>query len=150
MALRRFLARRGQIKEIRSDNGTKFTSGEKELREAINNWNQDKIHGHLLHKHITSTFMINPPYGSHYGGVWERRIRSIRGILRVLLKEQVVDDERLHTILCEVEALLNGRPITKVSDDPRDLHALSPNHLLLTQSNQPLPPEVFHKCSKRR
>ena len=151
LALRRFLARRGQVKEIRSDNGTNFTSGEKELREAINNWNQDKIHGHLLQKHITWT--SNPPYGSHYGGIWERCIRSIRGILRVLLKEQVIDDEGLHTILCEVEALLNGRPITKVSDDPKDLHALTPNHLLLTQSNQPLPPGVFHKAdvySKRR
>ena len=147
LALRRFLARRGQIKEIRSDNGTNFTSGEKELSEVINNWNQDKIHGHLLQKHITWKFMINPPYGSHYGGVWERRIRSIRGILRVLLKEQVVDDEGLQTLLCEVEALLNGK---KVSDGARHLHALSPNHLLLTQSNQPLPPEVFHKCSKRR
>ena len=141
LALRRFLARGGQVKEIRSDNGTNFTSGEKELREAINNWNQDKIHRHLLQKHITWTF--NPPYGSHHGGVWERCIRSIRGILRVLLKEQVVDDEGLHTILCEVEALLNGRPITKVSDDPKDLHALTPNHLLLIQSNQPLPPGVL-------
>ena len=73
--------------------------------------------------------------------------------MRVLLKEQVVEDEGLHTILCEVEALLNGRPITKVSDDPKDLHALTPNHLLLTQSDQPLPPGVFHKAdvySKRR
>ena len=96
LALRRFLVRREQIKEIRSDNGTNFTSGDKELREAINNWNQDKIHGHLLQKHITWTF--NPPYGSHYGGVWERCTRSIRGILRVLLKGQVVDDEGLHTI----------------------------------------------------
>jgi hypothetical protein len=43
LASRRFLARRGQVKELRSDNGTKFTSGEKELREAISNWNQDKF-----------------------------------------------------------------------------------------------------------
>ena len=35
MALRRFIARRGQVKEIRSDNGTNFTSGERELRESI-------------------------------------------------------------------------------------------------------------------
>jgi hypothetical protein len=104
LALRRFLATRGQVKELRSDNGTDFTSGEKELREAISNWNQDKIHGHLLQKHNKWTF--NPPYGFHHGG-----------------------------------------------NDPRDLHALTPNHLLLTQSNQPLPPGVFSKAdiySKRR
>ena len=151
LALRRFLARRGQVKELRSDNGTNFTSGERELREAISNWNQDKIHDHLLQKHIKWTF--NPPYGSHHGGIWERCIRTIRSIMRALLKEQVISDEGLHTMMCEVGALMNARPITKVSDDPRDLHALTPNHLLLTQSNQPLPPGVFSKAkiySKRR
>lgn len=151
LALRRFLARRGQVKEIRSDNGTNFTGGEKELREAIGYWNQEKIHMHLLQKHIKWTF--NPPTGSHHGGVWERCIRTVRGILKVLLKEQVVDDEGFHTLMCEVEALMNGRPITKVSDDPNDLHALTPNDLLLFQSNHVLPPGVFRKndvYSKRR
>ena len=44
LALRRFVARRGQVKEIRSDNGTNFTSDEKELRESIKAWNQEKTH----------------------------------------------------------------------------------------------------------
>ena len=35
LALRRFIARRGQVKEIRSDNGTNFTWVEKELRIMI-------------------------------------------------------------------------------------------------------------------
>ena len=151
LALRRFIARRGQVKEIRTDNGTNFTSGEKELRESIVNWNQEKIHSYLLQKHIKWSF--NPPYGSHHGGVWERMIRSIRGILRALLKEQVLDDEGLQTVMCEIEALLNGRPITKVSNDPNDPQALTPNNLLLCQPNQVLPPGIFNKndvYSKRR
>lgn len=151
LALRRFLARRGEVKEIRSDNGTNFTGGEKELREAINDWNQDKIYDHLLQKHVKWSF--NPPYGSHHGGIWERCIRTIRSILRALLKEQVIDDEGLQTLMCEVESLMNARPITTVSDDPKDLQALTPNHLLLAQSNQTLPPGVFNKADiypKRR
>ena len=40
LALRGFIARRDQVKEIRSDNGTNFSSGEKEFRESINAWNQ--------------------------------------------------------------------------------------------------------------
>ena len=36
MALKRFTARRGRVKEIRSDNGTNFTEGERELRKSIN------------------------------------------------------------------------------------------------------------------
>ena len=73
--------------------------------------------------------------------------------LRALLKGQVVNDEGLHTMLCEVEALLNCLLITKVSDDPKDIHALTLKHLLLTQSNQSLPPRVFSKADvypKRR
>ena len=63
LALRRLIARRGQVKEIRSDNGTNFSSGEKELREPINAWNQEKIHEKLLQRNIK--WSLNPPYGSH-------------------------------------------------------------------------------------
>ena len=72
MALRRFIPRRGQVKIIRSDNTTNFTSGERELRESINAWNQSKIHHTLLQKNIK--WIFNPPSGSHFGGVWERCI----------------------------------------------------------------------------
>ena len=107
---RRFIARRGQVKEIRSDNGTNFTSGEKELRESVKAWNQEKIHESLLQKEIVWSFY--PPHGSHFRGVWERCIRTTRKILRALLQEQITDDESLATLMCEVESILNGRPIT--------------------------------------
>lgn len=52
LALRRFISRRGQVKEICSDNGTNFTGGEKELRESISAWNQEKIHEELMQRNI--------------------------------------------------------------------------------------------------
>ena len=151
LALRRFIARRGQVKEIRSDNGTNFSSGEKELRESINAWNQEKIHENLLQRNIKWSF--NPPYGSHYGGVWERCIRTTRKILQALLREQTTDDEGLVTLLCEVESIMNGRPITTVSSDPQDQEPLTPNHLLLLRSESPMPPGLFRRedqLSRRR
>ncbi|XP_074656689.1 uncharacterized protein LOC141909905 [Tubulanus polymorphus] len=48
--LRRFIARRGQPEKIRSDNGTNLVGGQRELKDAINNWNQDKIQEFLLQK----------------------------------------------------------------------------------------------------
>ena len=66
-ALIRFIARRGQPKEIRSDNGSNFVCGERELREAIARWNQDQVHQFLLQKGIKSTF--NPPASCYFGGV---------------------------------------------------------------------------------
>ena len=47
-ALRRFMSRRGKPQEMRSDNGTNFVGGNRELKEAIDQWNQDKLHQHFL------------------------------------------------------------------------------------------------------
>ena len=147
----RFIARRGPPKVIRSDNATNFVGGEKEICAAINQWNQEKIHQSLLQHNIK--WIFNPPLGSHFGGIWERCIRTIRKILLALLKQQHVDDECLMTIMCEVESIMNGRPLTKVSDDPKDLEALIPSHLLLLRPGTSLPPRVFCQSdsySKRR
>ena len=73
------------------------------------------------------------------GGVWERQIRTIRDTLCGLFKLQTFDDEALMTLMCLVESILNSRPITKLSDDPRDPTPLTPNHLLL-RSGPALPP----------
>lgn len=59
---------------------------------------------------------------------------------------QNLDEEGLHTIVCEVEAIINGRPITKASTDPNDLAALTPNHLLLLKTLPSLPPGVFQEA----
>lgn len=150
-ALRRFIARRGQPLHMRSDNGGNFVRGEKELREAMREWNQEKIHNFLLGRNIKWSF--NPPAGSHHGGVWERCIRTVRKVMGALAKEQPLDEEGLLTLLCEVEAIVNGRPITKVSDDPRDPEALTPNHLLLLRAGPSHPPGHFQKTdnySRRR
>lgn len=142
-ALRRFISRRGCPEEIRSDNGGNFVKGEKKLREAVRSWNQAQIHEYLLQHDIKWTF--NPPAASHHGGVWERCIRTVRKVIKALLKEQVLSDEGLSTLMCEVESVVNGRPITKVSDDPRDLNALTPNHLLLLREGTTMPPGIFSR-----
>ena len=79
------------------------------------------------------------------GGVWERVIRSVRKVINAILKKQTMDDEGIMTLMCEVEAIINARPLTKVSDDPRDVNALTPNHLLLIKSNESFPPGVFKR-----
>ncbi|XP_030836079.1 uncharacterized protein LOC115922128 [Strongylocentrotus purpuratus] len=125
-ALQRFMARRGQPEVIRSDNGTKFVGGNRELKKGVQHWNQQKIQNPLLQKGIDWKF--NPPSASHMGGSWERQIRKI---LSALLKQQALSDEGLSTLMCLMEAFINGRPLTVVSDDVRDPEPLTPNHLLL-------------------
>ena len=110
-ALRRFISRRGQPKEIRSDNGTSLTSGERELKQYIRQWNQSRILEFLPQQEID--WIFNPPLASHMGGVWERMIRSIPKVMNALMKEQILDDESLNTLMCEIESILNSRPLTK-------------------------------------
>ena len=94
-ALRRFISRQGHPQRIRSDNGGNFVKGERELREAVRDWNQQTIQEFLLAKSIE--WIFNPPKGSHFGGVWERCIRTVRKVMTALLKEQPLDDEGLLT-----------------------------------------------------
>ena len=67
---------------IRDNNGMKLNSGEREIPEALDNWNQQKVEFFLHQKNIKRKF--NFPEASHMGGVWERMIRSVRKILRAL------------------------------------------------------------------
>ena len=150
-SLRRFISRRGEPEVMRSDNGGNFVAGNKELKEAVANWNQKAIHESLLQRGVK--WIFNPPSGSHFGGVWERCIRTVRKVIGAVLKQQTLDDEGLSTLMCEVEAIVNGRPITKVSDDPDDQQPLTPSHLLLLRSGPVAPPGLFqkeHLYSRRR
>ena len=92
-------------------------------------------------------WIFQPPSASHFGGIWEREIRTVRKVLNALLNEQIVKltDERLSTLMCEIEAILNSRPLTERSDDPTDLEPLSPNHLLLLDFIVTFPPGLFNE-----
>ena len=143
-ALMRFSARRGTPDKVRSDNGTNFVGGQRELRQAVRSWKEDsKVKGQLLQKEIKWEF--NPPAASHMGGVWERQIWTVRKVLNAIIKNQTLDDERLATLFCEVESIVNDRPLTYVSDNPRDPESLTPNHLLLLRAGPGLAPGKFQK-----
>ena len=117
--------------------------GERELRKHIQAWNNSKIGHHMKQHEIQWHF--NPPFASYMGGVWERMIHSTRVILKALAREQLLTDEQLQTLLTEAERIMNDRPITPVSCDPKDPPALTPSMLLLMKSNTCIPTGVFVK-----
>jgi len=124
-----------------SDNGTNFVAADKELREGLKQLNRHKISDYMLQKEIVWKF--NTPAASHMGGAWERMIRSVRKVLASIVKEQTMSDETLSTVMCEAEAVVNSRPITSVSDDPKDSSPLTPNHLLTLRGSSSLPSGHF-------
>ena len=141
-ALVRFVARRGCPQRMRSDNGANFVAAEREIREAVTNWNSSSQVQEAM-KVRGIEWQFNPPAASHMGGVWERQIRTVRKALKAILREQVLDDERLDTVFCEAERIVNGRPLTMVSDNHGDPESLTPNHLLLLRSSEDIVPGKY-------
>lgn len=129
-SLRRFMAIRGPIKTLRSDRGTNFIGACKELN--LNTEDPD-LKTHL--QDTKCTWVFNPPHSSHMGGVWERMIGIARRILDgLLLKTSAshLTHEVLITLMAEVTAIMNSRPLLPVSSDPDAPAVLSPS-MLLTQ-----------------
>ena len=83
------------------------------------------------------TWIKNPPTASHIDEVWESQIRIARSILRALVKRhgKSLGDESLHTLLVEVEAIVNSREMTRetINDVKSDI-PLSPDNLLTMKS----------------
>ena len=112
LALRRLVARQGNIRSIYSDNGSNFIGAEQELKKAYMEMDDRKIQSFLLEQGGDwIRWHKNPPLTSHTGGVWERQIHSTRAILESLLKThgECLDDESLLTVMTEVEVILNSR-----------------------------------------
>ncbi|XP_071943813.1 uncharacterized protein [Antedon mediterranea] len=143
-ALQRFITRRGEPAEIRSDNGTNLVGAQLQLKQALKGWNQHKIGDFLQQKEIE--WIFNTPTASYGWSLGEANsygaFRTVRGVLG----QQKLDDEGLSTLMCIVESTVNSRPITKLSSDPGDPDdpsPLTPNHLLLMRAGPSLPPGMF-------
>lgn len=158
MALRRFISRRGDVRRLRSDNGTNFVGASAELKKAVKEMDQQKIAEFLLRNNTDWIgWDFNTPTASHMGGVWERQIRSCRSILSSLLNNHShsLNDECFRTVLTEVEAIVNSRPLSvETINDSDSLIPLTPNLLLTMKSKIVMaPPGEFNEndmYSRRR
>ena len=142
-ALRRFICRRGPIRQLRSDQGTNFIGARRELKEALEELDQDQIQAELV-KSNWFTFKTNLPSASHMGGIWEQQIRTARNVLSALLETigAQLDDEAFRTFLCEAEAIVNSRPLSVETLSDPSLDPLTPNHLLTIKTKVVLPPQA--------
>ncbi|KAL0199202.1 hypothetical protein M9458_007742, partial [Cirrhinus mrigala] len=140
LALRRFIARRGKPFELICDRGTNFRGGERELSEAFVEM-EPSLREQLANQKIS--FIFNPPHAPHFGGVWEREIKSVKASLQVVLKDHTVSEEVLSTVLIEVEGILNSKPLGYVSSDIADPDPVTPNLLLMGRWDASLPQAVY-------
>ncbi|XP_062557644.1 uncharacterized protein LOC134222513 [Armigeres subalbatus] len=140
-ALRRFVARRGRCNNIYSDNGTNFVGARNQMQDLLkllkNNHHNEVVARECSKDGIQWHFI--PPSAPHFGGLWEAAVRSTKHHLLRVVGDSPVSPEDFTTLLAQVEACLNSRPLTPLSNDPNDLEPLTPAHFLIGSSLQSIP-----------
>lgn len=137
--MRRFVSRRGKPTRILSDNGTNFIGAKGKLKELSKflRSKEKTITDLAICEDINWSF--SPSYSAHFGGLWERAIRSAKHHLRRIIGKVNLTFEEFCTILCQIEAVLNSRPITLLSSDCNDLNPLTPGHFLIGRALKSVP-----------
>ncbi|XP_055527342.1 uncharacterized protein LOC129719960 [Wyeomyia smithii] len=137
-ALRRFVARRGLCSTLHSDNGTNFVGARNQLKDLMANLRSKQHHEDVAREcaKLNIQWHFIPPGAPHFGGLWEAAVRSSKYHLLRVLGETPVYFEDMLTTLAQVEACLNFRPLTQLTDRPNDLKPLTPGHFLVGGSLQ--------------
>lgn len=126
--LARLISLRGSVREIFSDNATTFHGANNELKQIFKHWMELASSEVLCGKQIKWTFIT--PMSPTQGGLWERAARSVKHHLRRVVGTQTLTYEEYSTVLAQVAACLNSRPLIALDDDPTACEALTPAHLL--------------------
>lgn len=117
LAMRKFIARRGLPSTIYSDNAKTFEAASKLVKQF---------------GPASPSWKFSIPLAPWYGGWWERLVRSTKSSLRKSLGRELVTRSELETILYEIEACLNSRPLTYVDEQ---IGPLTPSHFLLGRNS---------------
>ena len=80
-----------------------------------------------------------PPRAPHFGGLWEAGIKSAKKHLRRIMGNRVLTFEELSTLLCQIECVLNSRPLCPLSEDAKDAEPLTPTHFAIGGKLDALP-----------
>ncbi|XP_058827829.1 uncharacterized protein LOC131687754 [Topomyia yanbarensis] len=136
-ALRRFIARRGLPSDLYSDNGKNLEGAANELDEVYR-----MLQDESQMRQITSDRACER--------LWEAAVKVAKHQLYRQLGNSKLSFEDLTTLLTQIEASMNSRPIVPLSENPNDIAALTPAHFLIGSTMHSLPEPELHRLPLNR
>lgn len=138
LAFKRFISRRGVC-------SVTFKKAEKDLKFLWMLMKGKEIQKFFADKRITWKYIVERT--AWWGGMWERLVRSVKTCLRKVLGKCYLEFEELQTLICEVEAVINSRPLSYLHTDSSEPLPLTPAHFLTGQRITTLPSYPLHDSS---
>lgn len=144
-AFKRFIGRRGLPKQMFSDNATNFIGAAREIQESLDQAlsQVDGELGQMLNEHRI-TWSTIPARAPHFGG-WESSVKLMKHHLKRVLGTVRLCFEDFNTLIIEIEAIVNSRPLWAIPTQPDEFEALTPGHFLIGKALNTVPePELAH------
>ncbi len=133
-AFRRFASRKSLPTKMISDNASTYLSAANELKQLFES---PHLKEEFANRGVEWEFI--PKRAPWYGGFWERLIGMTKTVIKKVLGRAKIDVTTLQTLVTEVEAVLNDRPLTYVTSDLQDVEPLTPSHLVYGRRITSLP-----------
>lgn len=151
-AFQRFVSRKGTPHTVYSDNGTNFIGAKSELHELYVMFQTEATQKKLFELCQTKeiAWRTIPPRSPHFGGLWEAGVKSVKSVLKKVYQAASLTIFELYTLLCQVEAILNSRPLYAHSNDPQDPEALTPAHLMIGRPLHAVPEPSYTQIPANR
>ena len=138
LCLRRFIARRGPPRMILSDNAKQFKTSKAVLEKAWRNvLTDERLSEFSSNQGIRWRFIVE--LAPWMGGFYERLVGLTKRVLRKTIGTRCLTQRQLATVLTEVEAVINTRPLVYVDDDINSSVILTPMNLLYLYSSHVIP-----------
>jgi len=143
--LRRFISRRGIPGLIWSDHGSNFVGAARELKELSEFLELQKTQKEISEfcTSVNIHWKFIPERSPHFGGIWEAAVKSFKSHLKRIVGPVKLTFEEMTTVLTQIEACLNSRPLSPMPFDDDGIEALTPGHFLIGRPLNSLPDPSF-------